>query len=273
MDNFNIKRFAHTFRWYFCENRSRLLAWSAGLALGIFVAQSFFLWIAVGQIKGLQLTPEITSSVCGPITGICVLLTLWYVFSQIFSTLKTKQKRIAYLTLPATNLERYLAAFLMTAVVWLIFILLAVALGDTLRMVFFGLLGKGWVSGVVAYLSRGCNQLTGWAAFMDNALDLSTWFWVLSFYILSGTLLSKREFLLGSLAQIVIIVAYIWVFYKFNFQYSMLMNIDEATGVTHVNLLMYVVVLGLLALSILNIWGSYQLFKRFQIITSKWFNV
>ncbi len=270
MDNFNIKRFAHTFRWYFCENRSRLLAWSAGLALGIFVAQSFFLWIAVGQIKGLQLTPEITSSVCGPITGICVLLTLWFVFSQIFSTLKTKQKRIAYLTLPATNLERYLAAFLMTAVVWLIFILLAVALGDTLRMVFFGLLGKGWVSGVVAYLSRGCNQLTGWAAFMDNALDLSTWFWVLSFYILSGTLLSKREFLLGSLAQIVIIVAYIWVYNGSNLH---LMHIDEATGVTHVNLLMYVVVLGLLALSILNIWGSYQLFKRFQIITSKWFNV
>lgn len=273
MDNFNIKRFAHTFRWYFSENRSRLLAWSAGLALGIFVAQSFFLWIIVAHIKGLQLSSEMVSSACGPITGIFVLLTLWFVFSQIFSTLKTKQKRIAYLTLPATNLERYLAAFLMTAVVWPIFVLLALVLGDTLRMVFFGILGKGWVSGVAAYLSRGGNQLTGWAAFMDNALDLSIWFWVLSFYIFCGTLLSKREFLLGSLAQILIGVAYVWVFYKFNFQYSMFMNIDEATGVTHVNFIMYVVVLGLLTLSLLNIWGSYQLFKRFQIITSKWFNV
>lgn len=270
MDNFNIKRFAHTFRWYFSENRSRLLAWSAGLALGIFVAQSFFLWIAVGKIKGIQLTSEILSPVCGPITGICVLLTMWYVFSQIFSTLKTKQKRIAYLTLPATNLERYLAAFLMTVVVWPVFVLLAVALGDTLRMVFFGLLGKGWVSGVAAYLSRGCNQLTGWATFMDNALDLSTWFWVLSFYILCGTLLSKREFLLGSLAQILICVAYIWIYYNFNLH---LMHTDEATGVTHVNLLMYVVVLGLLTFSLLNIWGSYQIFKRFQIITSKWTNI
>ena len=126
---------------------------------------------------------------------------------------------------------------------------------------------------MAAYLSRGGNQLTGWAAFMDNALDLSIWFWVLSFYILCGSLLSKREFLLGSLAQILIGVAYVWVFYKFNFQYSMFMNIDEATGVTHVNFIMYVVVLGLLTLSLLNIWGSYQLFKRFQIITSKWFNV
>ena len=272
MDNFNIKRFGHTFRWYFCENRGRLLAWTAGLTLGIFVVQSLFLGMTIAHIEGLQLTSEIIAGVCVPMSGICALFTLWFVFSQIFSTLKTKQKRIAYLTLPATNLERYLAAFLMAVVVWPICVMLAVALGDTLRMVFFGLLGKGWVSGVVTYFSSEGNHLTGWEKVLNYVSDFSLSAWVCSAFILGGTWFRKRQFLFTGIIMIVLTTAFVWLCAKLHINYE-IWAFDSVTKEVHMTWLVYPSIIGFLVLSLLNFWGSYQIFKRFQIITSKWVNI
>ena len=272
MENFNIKRFGHTFRWYFCENRGRLLAWTAGLALGIFVVESLLLWISLAKIEGLKLTSEIITPVCGPIIKLCAVVTLWFVFSQIFSTLRTKQKRIAYLTLPATNLERYLAAFLMTVVVWTIFVLLAIALGDTLRMVFFGLLGKGWASGVAAYFSLGSNSLTGWEKVMNNITQFSLSTCIYSAFILGGTWFKKREFLFTGMILIVLTTTLVWLCEQLHFNFEFWTK-DAVTNEVHMTWLVYPSFIGFLFLSLLNIWGSYQIFKRFQIITSKWTNI
>ena len=272
MENFNIKRFGNTFRWFFCENRSRLLAWSAGLALGIFVVQSLFLWMTLAHIEGAQLNSEILRGVCLPISEICALFTLWFVFSQIFSTLKPKQKRIAYLTLPATNLERYLAAFFMTVVVWPICVMLAVALGDTLRMLFFGLLGKGWVSGVVAFFNREGNSLTGWEKVLNNMSEFAMSAWVCSAFILGGTWFKKRQFLFTGLILIVLTTALVWLCAQLHINYEIL-TFDAETKEVHMTWLVYPSIIGLTAFSLLNFWGSYQIFKRFQIITSKWTNI
>lgn len=269
MENFNIKRFGNTFKWLFCENRGRLLAWTAGFALGVFAIQSLFLWMMVARINGLELNSEIVTGVCTPITKIGCYVALLLGFCQIFSTLRLKQKRIAYLTLPATNLERYLAAFIMATVVWTIFILLAAVLGDTLRMVFFGLLGKGWVSGIGAYFSSNHLDLIGSSKVMNYAYTISVWLWTCSFYVLGGTLFRKREFLFTTLIQIVLFTGFIWLCKQLGSNFFE----DPDIIVKNVNAFSYVVVFGLLALSILNIWGSYQLFKCFQIITSKWTNV
>ena len=269
MENFNIKRFGYTLKWLFCEQRGRLLAWTAGLAVGLFAIQSLFLWMTVAHVSGMKLNSEIVIPICAPMTFITALVALFLAFCQIFSTLKTKQKRIAFLTLPATNLERYLAALIMAVVVWGIFILLAVILGDTLRMVFFGILGKGWVSGVSSFFSFNNHHLTGWAKVMNCAYTISVWLWSCSFYVLGGTWFRKREFLFTTLAQIVLVTGAVWLCAQFGSNFFE----DSDMIVKNINVFSYIVIFGLLGLSLLNFWGSYQIFKRFQIITSKWTNI
>ncbi len=268
MENFNIKRFGYTLRWLFSENRSRMLAWTAGLSMGIFVLQSLILWTTTAKVSGLELSSEIVTPICMPITKFCALVAMFLVSSQIFSTLKTKQKRIAYLTLPATNVERYLAALVMTMVVWMVCILLAVVLADVMRMVFFGIMGKGWVGALGEFFFSNNHHLEGRSLFVEKAFGFSAWLWTCSFYVLGAAWFRKREFLFTSLIQIVLGTAVVWLLVRFGSDF-----INPELVKTNENVYTYSAIFGFLALSVLHFWGSYQLFKRFQIITSKWTNL
>ena len=273
MNNFKIKRFWSTLRWYFCENRSRLLSWSIGLAL-IFMAVDSIIIHAV-LVQSHHAIPQevpILSSIGANalISAIAFIIML----SLVFSPLRDKKKRIAYLTLPATHLEKYVAVMVYTLVIWPIFILLAFLLGDTLRMVIFGIMGNGWLSSITL-VSKVASESEGtitWPIFLDWLHDFVYNLWLCSIYILAGTWLRKNVFSLTTLALIAVAITFIVIT---NHPAIHIPSLFEMNGKIAVDVhpLAYASIIFAMAATAFNFWASYQLFKRFQLITSKWTNL
>lgn len=281
MRNFNIKRFWRTFRWYFIENRRRLLSWCLGLALAFMLIESIIMISMLRQtatfsVEGLSLqsVAVMSSFVFCAVVGV---VAVFVAFSTIFSFLKTKQKRIAYLTLPATNVERYLAALLFAVVVWPICIFIAFALGDTLRMLVFGLLGEGWLSSLrLIYDTFTLSFKSGWditwvgkAGFL---LKFASWLWSCSLFILGGTWFRRGAFVIVTFAQIAFTAFCSWLLIKL-FGTNGQIVIDMFDHIQHAHVLSYLVILAVTAVALFNFWLSYQIFKRFQIVPSKWTNI
>ena len=267
MKNFNIKRFWYTFRWYVIENRNMLLLGTAGMALGIFLTEMFTIWMGSRYPDGPYLAHR-TMIIAVSFCMLIIVIAQYAAFSSIFSLLKKRQKRIAFLTLPATNLERYLAVLIFTIVVWPICIFGAYVLGELLRMLVTGILGLGWYSNIGIFFKSFFNikESWTWAEVVSTALFYSLLLWTCSVFVLGGTWFRKYAFLIVVLSIVALFIAIFKIFPR-----AELINISDTS--TTVNSSAYVVILLLTAFSLFNFWLSYQIFKRFQIITSKWTNV
>ena len=277
MKSFQIKRFWHTLRWYISENRNKLLGWSLGLSMIVLANEAFnhFLMLNTGAKNEID-NGDIAQIVFG--IGIFIsLIAMLIAFSCISTPLKTKQKRIAYFTLPATNLERYLVCLIYVLVIWPVCIMAGTALGDLLHTLLFGLLGKGWDSGVIAHVSDlfTSGKTTNMRAFLQESVIYSGLFWVVSVYILCGIWLRKRAFPITTLAffalSILVLLATDFSIHHLSKEYliSLFMRITPSM----MNTILIGTTLLFTGISILHLYFGYRIFKRYQIITSKWFNI
>lgn len=278
MEKFNIKRFGQTFKWLFCENSNRLLLWLLGLTLGFMMIDSFLIWSmqqVPQDVKNIQQEGiDYQTAALYGVIGFCIFIAIIVIhlgYSRIFARLKTKQKRIAYLTLPATNAERYLASLLFVLIVFPLCVLLALILGDTLRMFIFGMTGGEWQS-AVPYLFKEnmlfLPRFSSWNKFVAWMMDSSVLLWICSLYILGGTWFRRHAFFIvtGAIIALFIIVA---VFIP----RASLFIPNASNPTTIISAIVYPLILIFIVAAIFNFWWSYKIFKRFQIITSKWTNV
>ena len=82
--------------------------------------------------------------------AICVGFALMMVAGcSIFKNMITKQQRINFLSLPASNLEKYLARFIWVNIGYLVIFIISLCLSDILLAIFSAVLGLG-VHGSVA---------------------------------------------------------------------------------------------------------------------------
>lgn len=278
MEKFNIKRFGQTFKWLFCENSNRLLLWLLGLTLGFMMIDSFLIWSmqqVPQDVKNIQQEGiDYQTAALYGVIGFCIFIAIIVIhlgYSRIFARLKTKQKRIAYLTLPATNAERYLASLLFVLIVFPLCVLWALILGDTLRMFIFGMTGGEWQS-AVPYLFKEnmlfLPRFSSWNKFVAWMMDSSVLLWICSLYILGGTWFRRHAFFIvtGAIIALFIIVAVFIPRASF-----FIPNASNPT--TIISAIVYPLILIFIVAAIFNFWWSYKIFKRFQIITSKWTNV
>ena len=262
MENFNLKRFGRTLYWYISENRSTLIRWTIGSAIGVLLMEMLFVWIMTPQVQKEE--AFYTQAVLMG-TGVCIVAITFAVlvaWSCIFNPLKTKQQRTAFFMLPATNLERYLTAFLYGVVLWPICIILAYIIGDALRSLFFMLLGHDWLSGISTMMHSTGHEGSLWVGIEDDIFDYLTFIWICSAYVLGGTLLRKYSFaivsgffiLLGGISATIIV------------------KCMPAIALNH-DIFFSLASIALLAFTAFNFWYSYRTFTRFQIITHKMTNV
>lgn len=78
--------------------------------------------------------------------SIAFYVMLVYGVSLTFSNLYNKQQRIAWLMLPATNLEKFLVRVFVYDVLWGVALFVALVLADATRMLVFPILGHGYPS-------------------------------------------------------------------------------------------------------------------------------
>jgi hypothetical protein len=207
-----------------------------------------------------------------------------------------KRKREAFLMLPASNLEKFLALMTYTSVVCVLGVFLAFVLGDSLRMAWF------WVSGPyteieTSVIGNPVETYYWWSSaipkMMDNLTphileaDSCNWFylvmnivviaaiavWTHSLLIIGGTLLRKYSFVASMLVFILFVWLLSWTIHHFGL-YLFWSDVwkDGHHYVSEVGALAYILAVLLPLLSVFNYWASFHIFKNFQLITNKWTN-
>ena len=245
-------------------------------------------------------------STISQICQIALIIFVLVALSTGFADYLKKPRREAFLMLPSTNLEKFLAVVIYVTVVWSLAGFLAFVVGDTLRMAVRALLyGNDWYSLVPKMLDLFGEMIPSYEdGMMIRPISyrvcapialIGLFVWLHSTYILGGTLLRKYAFVASSLVIISAFILMAWLNQKYNLQFFYVdtfidgQSVDalrqsgalDANGpwsaksvqiIHKVGALGYFITVALPILSIFNYWASFHIFKGFQLITNKWTN-
>lgn len=267
MKNFDIKRFWQTIKWYFYENRGLILKWTASVALVTAILELLLVSLtSLGKPSQPGFSPYTLSVfAANSMCVVLIMISILFVNSNIFGWMKQKQKRIAFLTLPATNLERWTTATLYAAIIIPAYIIAGYLVGDLVRNIVFYLQGNEWVFGYDAFTMMTDGQSPD-TTFLSEMLSAVILIWASTFYLLGGTYFKKGQFIVISAIELALTLSLGFLSKECDAPWINLWKIqDGAVGIAHLIILV--------AFSIFNLWLSYRIFKRFQIITSKWTNL
>lgn len=290
MNTFSFNRFGKMLRWVLSVNQRRILYAMAASVVGVFMAEMILL-----KMSSLY-SPFTMLHHYGQVGAALFALVSLILVSTIVSGVNEKRKREAFLMLPASNLEKFLALMTYTSVVCVLGVFLAFVLGDSLRMGWF------WVSGPfteveTSVMGEPVEYYYWWSSaipeMMDNLTphileaDSRNWFylvmnlivitaiavWTHSLLIIGGTLLRKYSFVASMLVFILFVWLLSWTIHHFGL-YLFWSDVwkDGHHYVSEVGVLAYVLAVLLPLLSVFNYWASFHIFKNFQLITNKWTN-
>lgn len=275
MKNFDMNRFGRTLRWSALMTKKEALTNLASMTFAFAV-------LAVVQVMSSRNVPDIvaehnfqsfTSFALFVFLIICSIGGCW-----IFSNMKTKEQRITFKMLPATDLEKFVARALYATIVWWLMAFVAFCLADLFRMLVSLIAGVSitgsavplFLSMIFANTDVNINTLnSGDVAFAAAIYTMANaWaFWAHSLYILGGTLFRRRQFVLTTLAHSIIGLVFTPILINF---------VDTSYAVAlreTIISMVWVAAVVFIVWGLVDWWLSYRIFRRMQVINNKWLNI
>ena len=285
---FDLHRFGMVLRWDLLTNRKSYFCSIAGLAIGIIMLSIPMLYNFPNSRvirAGGDLSDYYRCSIVGFLAAI-VILFFFISACNIFSNMKTKLQRESFMMLPANNLEKYAARFLMMSVGSILMMLIATLIADFVQFVLSFFMTPGYHASIIgsslsqiykAATDAGNNPISilAWQYKIDAAiLGWSFLTMIYSFCLLGGTFFRKQPIILTAVSGIIIfmIIGYCgseleeWGAFDF-FKH---LNYDNP-GTSLCMAIFWSVIF--LALAASSLWASYKIFTRMQVICNKWINM
>lgn len=191
---------------------------------------------------------------------------------MVFSGLNTKQERIGSLTLPSTNLEKYVSSFLVVNIVVIVLTLLGGLTADVLRFVFKALCGDYNTTMVMDFgqlrhaFYMGDRSIGGEQRWVIVAMAAGVVYGS-SLYLLGGVLFRRNKWLLSSVVALLLLMGFAVAFTPADGQQIYIRNLHESMPWSMAITAVFVV------LAVFNVWASYKLFCRLQVVNNKWINL
>ena len=285
---FDLHRFGMVLRWDLLTNWKDYFYRTAGLAICIILLSISMLYSFPHShfiVEGGDLSNYYECRMTGFLAAIFILL-FFVSASNIFGNMKTKLQRESFLMLPANNLEKYAARFLMMSIGSIIMMMIATLIADFVQFVFSFFMTPGhhasiigcFISQIYKTASNSCNNpisiLAGQCKIDAALLGWSFLIMIYSFCLLGGTFFRKQPIILTAVSGIIIfmIIGYCgseleeWGAFDF-FKH---LNYDNPSTSLCMAIFWSVIFLALAAGSL---WASYKLFTRMQVICNKWINI
>ena len=284
---FDLHRFGMVLRWDLLTNWKSYFYSIAGLAIGIIMLSISMLYSFPHShfiVEG-----DLGNYYEGNMTVFLAAIVILFFFispCNIFSNMKTKLQRENFMMLPANNLEKYAARFLMMSVGSILMMLIATLIADFVQFVLSFFMTPGYHASIIgsslsqiykAATNTGDNPICILAG--QYKIDAAILGWsfltmIYSFCLLGGTFFRKQPIILTAVSGIIIfmIIGYCgseleeWGAFDF-FKHF---NYDNTGTTLYIAIFWSVVFLGLAAFSL---WASYKLFTRMQVICNKWINI
>lgn len=277
MSNFNIKRFTQTLKWS-AQATKKEITTIAGCM--------FFLYLMPFIISVISSHGEPDIVVDSSIRNATIACTFFFgVYTMIsgcwiMNNMKTKEQRITFKMLPASDLEKFIVRALYITVVWVLIGVVAFCLADLCHMLICLISGShGAYTTIPDVLNMWFGpadthsmRMTTWGInFFAGVIAVNAWaFWAHSLYVLGGAFFRRRQFVLTSCAHFalgilsLIIISYIP-------KESIFLSIEKSQNL--VNTIAYVYTAVAIIVGLFNWWLAYKLFKRSQVINNKWINL
>lgn len=284
---FDLHRFGMVLRWDLLTNRKSYFCSIAGLAIGIIMLSISMLYTFPHShyIVGGDLGNYYEDSMTGFLATI--LIAFFFVSAcNIFSNTKTKLQRESFMMLPANNLEKYAARFLMMSVGSILIMVIATLIGDFVQFVLSFFMTPGYHASIIgsslsqiykAATDSGNDPISilAWQCKADAALiGWSFLIMIYSFTLLGGTFFRKQPIILTAVSGIIIFMIIGYCGSKLEewgaFDFYTHLNYDNPVTSLCIAIFWSVVFLALAAVSL---WASYKLFTRMQVICNKWINI
>lgn len=290
---FDKTRFVKLLKWEMMTGRKDYMRFAIGIALTLTFL--FCATIISLYFDDVNRYPE--DVMLGFKKGIAMKLSVfaWTVYlfaiflgaSFVFKNVATKQQRIAFFSLPASNLEKFLVRLLHVMIGYPLCFLVALAFADIMQLFLSFILLKGpdysvVVESVTALFTPIYNDINGeiikgcllfpngfTLVGITESLSYLTFFaFNYAFWIFCGTLFRRNAWLLTLASQVVIGFVVIMIFRVLSFpSIGNLLNESSALALAYLFIAIAWVVIALMY------WGSYRLFSRMQVINNKWLNV
>lgn len=290
---FDKTRFVKLLKWEMMTGRKDYMRFAIGIALTLTFL--FCATIISLYFDDMNRYPE--DVMLGFKKGIAMKLSVfaWTVYlfaiflgaSFVFKNVATKQQRIAFFSLPASNLEKFLVRLLHVMIGYPLCFLVALAFADIMQLFLSFILLKGpdysvVVESVTALFTPIYNDINGeiikGCLLFPNGFTLVgiteslSYFTFLAFnyafWIFCGTLFRRNAWLLTLASQVVIGFVVIMILRVLCFP-SVDNSLDESSSLA----LAYLCIAIAWEVIALMYWGSYRLFSRMQVINNKWLNV
>jgi len=301
MNSFSFNRCGKVLRWLVSVNRVNLLGLIAGFTFFIFLLQmATFIFGSFEQVVPFIQRSADFGSFFIPFS---ILIIASNAFTN-FTSIGTKQQRGTFLTIPASNLEKYLTLIVYMIVACGLCAIVGYILGDCLRMACLWIWAMAsndpsftacevfnfngvdqtyylWSSTVPSLFSKMTPHLMTvwssgiywdwyvWASFII-AVILAVW--THSLFMLAGTLLRKYAFIISGALWMTIMSLYMWTLSHLDLTVFQTVWDGEKYVGNAVGGMAYVLMVVLPLFTIFNYWASFHIFKGFQLITNKWFN-
>lgn len=285
---FDLHRFGMVLRWDLLTNWKSYFYSMAGLAIGIIMISISMLYSFPHSyyiVEGGDLGNYYEVRMTGFLAAI-VILFFFISACNIFSNMKTKLQRESFMMLPANNLEKYAARFLMASVGSILIMVIATLIGDFVQFVLSFFMTPGYHASIIgSFLSQiyeaatdtGNNPISilAWHKNIDGALvGWSFLIMIYSFTLLGGTFFRKQPIILTAISGIIIFMIIGYCGRKLEewgvFDFYTHINYDNPVTTLCLAIFWSVVFLALAAGSL---WASYKLFTRMQVICNKWINI
>ena len=244
-----------------------LLRWQTGVRRAEMV-RSFSVLTVFFLLFELMLVPS------GIMPGLSAFFMVASYLFRTFNMRGDKAKRIGLLMLPASNLEKFVACTLFMALTGVLTTVGAFVVADTLRWAFTaatGLFGRGpW--GVPAFLHAYVDVLSldGGASHATATLfAYSVGLWVLTFFLLAGTVLRRISSGVLALGCFAVVSLFCSLLVQLDV-YCMpaLMWVDR-----HLTFSLCLLSGVAVAVSVLQVWLAYKAFCRLSLNYGKWTNL
>jgi hypothetical protein len=197
--------------------------------------------------------------------------------SSILNNVRNKQQTIDFLTLPASNFEKFISRIMFVTLYYTGAFVVGLLAADVLQWLFSLLFFPFDQTGfVITHIQFFSNPTIG-NSFIEST-DLLSWLlgftlflgviYVHSVYILGGTFFRKQAWVLTSITMFFLTIFIASVLDKSDFN----INLADmsSSGLEIIVSIFDVIIVGLIAF---NYWLAYRIFTHIQVINNKWFNL
>lgn len=285
---FDLHRFGMVLRWELLTNWKSYFYSIAGLAIGIIMLSISMLYSFPHSYFIVE--RDLNYYYECRMTGFLAAIFILFIFisaCNIFSNMKTKLQRESFMMLPANNLEKYAARFLMMSIGSIIMMLIATLIADFVQFVLSFFMTPGYHASIIgsslsqiykAATDATCNNpisILAWQYKIDAALlGWSFLIMIYSFCLLGGTFFRKQPIILTAISGIIIFMIIGYCGSKLEewgaFDFFTHLNYDNPGTSLCIAIFRSVIFLALAASSL---WASYKIFTRMQVICNKWINI